>query len=180
MAANKVTAVHGLGFSRPRTTTSRMGENPTALFLEPIVILAMHNPHGGPSPLVTQGRSRRLPIAAFGIAMAGSRKRIVSGLAVDRTGSMSASGPFSDLEARNREFRFTPRADIVSLATQVRKMPQADNAGYSMILSARPSNEIGTVMPSVSAVFKFTISSTVVDCCTGRSAGLAPFRIRPA
>ena len=35
MAANKVTAVHGLGFSRPRTTTSRMGENPAALFLLP-------------------------------------------------------------------------------------------------------------------------------------------------
>lgn len=43
-----------------------------------------------------------------------------------------------------------------------------------MIWSARPSSESGTVMPSVLAVFRLTISSTFVGCCTGRSAVCHP------
>src|SRR5437868_12988309 len=52
MAANKVTAVHGLGFSRPRTTTSRMGETPAALFLSAFSIIRLNEQFcGGRSPL---------------------------------------------------------------------------------------------------------------------------------
>src|SRR5436305_11770903 len=46
--------------------------------------------------------------------------------------------------------------------------------GYSMILSARPRRESGTLIPMALAALRFTMSSTVVDCCTGRSASLAP------
>jgi quinol monooxygenase YgiN len=38
---------------------------------------------------------------------------------------------------------------------------------------------IGTVRPRALAVLRLRISSTFVDCWTGRSAGFSPFRIRP-
>jgi hypothetical protein len=49
--------------------------------------------------------------------------------------------------------------------------------GYSMIWSARPSTDCGIVSPSAFAVFMLITSSNLVGCSTGRSAGLAPFRI---
>jgi len=91
-----------------------------------------------------------------------------------------ADGSIADFASVWPDVRCSPGSGRGSERGTSALCPKADNAGYSMILSARPSNEIGTVTPSVLAVFKFTISSTVVDCCTGRSAGLAPFRIRPA
>ena len=39
--------------------------------------------------------------------------------------------------------------------------------------------ELGTSMPSAFAVLKLIINSNLVDCCTGRSAGFSPLRIRP-
>jgi len=51
---------------------------------------------------------------------------------------------------------------------------------HSMTSSARARIDGGTVMPRASAVFKLTTSSKVVGCWTGRSAGFAPLRIRPA
>jgi hypothetical protein len=41
-------------------------------------------------------------------------------------------------------------------------------------ISARARSDGGTVSPSVLAVFRLMMSSTFVDCWTGRSAGLAP------
>src|SRR5215472_12510480 len=52
-------------------------------------------------------------------------------------------------------------------------------AAYSITLSARTSSEVGKVIPRVLAVFRLMTSSTLVACCTGRSAGLSPLRIRP-
>src|SRR5262245_7388916 len=49
---------------------------------------------------------------------------------------------------------------------------------HSITSSARPSSARGKVRPSALAVFMLIISSTLVACCTGRSAGLAPLRIR--
>ena len=46
--------------------------------------------------------------------------------------------------------------------------------------SARPDSGSGTEMPSAFAVFRLMYSSILVACCTGRSAGLSPLRIRPA
>src|SRR5262245_40146689 len=48
---------------------------------------------------------------------------------------------------------------------------------YSITSSARAISEGGTVSPNVLAVFKLTVSSNLVGCCTGRSAGLAPLKI---
>jgi hypothetical protein len=50
---------------------------------------------------------------------------------------------------------------------------------YSMISSARPRSNCGTVRPSALAVLRLRISSTFVDCWTGRSAGFSPLRMRP-
>ena len=48
---------------------------------------------------------------------------------------------------------------------------------YSMISSARTNRDWGIVSPRAFAVFKLMTSSNFVGCSTGRSAGLAPFRI---
>src|SRR5262249_5114071 len=50
--------------------------------------------------------------------------------------------------------------------------------GHSISSSARPDSGSGTVMPSALAVLRLMISSTFVDCCTGRSAGFSPLRMR--
>src|SRR5262249_22657674 len=52
-------------------------------------------------------------------------------------------------------------------------------ARHSITSSARPSSVSGTVSPSALAVLRLRISSTLVNCCTGRSAGFSPLRIRP-
>ena len=50
---------------------------------------------------------------------------------------------------------------------------------HSTTSSARPSSGSGTVRPSALAVLRLMISSTFVDCCTGRSPGFSPLRIFP-
>src|SRR4030095_8603917 len=55
----------------------------------------------------------------------------------------------------------------------------AAGGGYSMTSSARPSSGSGNVMPSVFAALRLMINSTLLDCWTGRSAGLSPFSNRP-
>jgi hypothetical protein len=50
---------------------------------------------------------------------------------------------------------------------------------YSITSSARASRVAGTSRPSARAVGKLITSSNLVDCMTGRAAGLAPLRILP-
>src|SRR5262249_38999935 len=50
---------------------------------------------------------------------------------------------------------------------------------HSSTSSARPRSVSGNVSPSALAVFMLMISSTLVTCCTGRSEGFSPLRIRP-
>src|SRR5262245_14813607 len=50
---------------------------------------------------------------------------------------------------------------------------------HSMTSSARASSAGGTVRPSALAVLRFTESSSLPACCTGRSAGFSPLRMRP-
>jgi hypothetical protein len=52
-----------------------------------------------------------------------------------------------------------------------------DVVHHSMIWSARRSTDCGIVNPSALAVLRLMTSSNFVACCTGRSAGFAPFRI---
>ena len=49
---------------------------------------------------------------------------------------------------------------------------------HSMTSSARARINGGIVRPSARAVLRLTTSSSLLACSTGRSAGLAPFRIR--
>src|SRR5262249_47196473 len=49
---------------------------------------------------------------------------------------------------------------------------------HSITSSARTSSVGGTSKPSAFAVFRLTIVSYLVGACTGRSAGLAPRRMR--
>src|SRR2546430_1624113 len=53
-------------------------------------------------------------------------------------------------------------------------------APHSITSSARARRVGGTSRPIVLAAWRLITSSNLVDCWTGRSAGLAPFRIRPA
>ena len=50
---------------------------------------------------------------------------------------------------------------------------------HSITSSAIASSEGGIVRPSILAVGWLMTSSNLVDCSTGRSAGLVPLRIRP-
>lgn len=62
--------------------------------------------------------------------------------------------------------------------------PLCANSGppqlYSITSSARPTSGWGTLRPRALAVLRFIISSTFVDCTTGRLAGFSPLRIFPA
>src|SRR5262245_55495619 len=51
---------------------------------------------------------------------------------------------------------------------------------HSMTSAARVTSVGGSVIPSAFAVFKLMTNSNFVGCCTGRSAGFSPLRIRPA
>ena len=67
-----------------------------------------------------------------------------------------------------------PQPDSCTAANDVR-----GNA-YSITSSARASSLSGTVRPSIVAVWELMTSSNLLDCTTGKSAGLAPLRMRPA
>jgi hypothetical protein len=83
-------------------------------------------------------------------------------------------------------FRCSPKADVNSppwLPTLCAKSgceQVQQTAAYSMTSSARTSSEVGILSPSVFAAFKLRTISIFVDCCTGRSDGFSPKRIRPA
>jgi hypothetical protein len=50
---------------------------------------------------------------------------------------------------------------------------------YWITSSAIANSVSGMVRPSALAVLRLMESSILVDCWTGRSAGLSPFRMRP-
>src|ERR1700692_2036937 len=50
---------------------------------------------------------------------------------------------------------------------------------HSITSSAMASSPDGTSMPSARAVCRLMTNSNLVDCTTGRAAGLAPLRMRP-
>ena len=52
-------------------------------------------------------------------------------------------------------------------------------AFHSITSSAATSSLSGTVRPSIRAVEALMTSSNLLACTTGRSAGLAPLRMRP-
>jgi hypothetical protein len=67
------------------------------------------------------------------------------------------------------------------IPADVRFVPKAEvNQLHSMTLSARVSNVAGKSMPSDLAVCRLMTNSNLVDCATGKSAGLVPLRTLPA
>jgi hypothetical protein len=57
------------------------------------------------------------------------------------------------------------------------RLPHCTPNAYWITSSASRSREGGIVIPSALAVLRLRTSSNFVGCSTGRSAGLAPFRI---
>src|SRR5204862_7738217 len=76
-----------------------------------------------------------------------------------------------------RHLGFTDRSRTDRLVDRFLKEPYYGRA-YSFSSSARASTDGGMARPSAFAVFVLTTSRNVVGCCTGRSAGLAPRRMR--
>ena len=58
--------------------------------------------------------------------------------------------------------------------------PQQFGHLYSITSSARARSEGGISIPNAFAVLRLMTSSNLVGCTTGRSAGHAPLRTRPA
>src|SRR5215207_7242979 len=91
---------------------------------------------------------------------------------------MFAPGQTEKNSARANVFRVTPEADIAQCNRHVSKVPTTEMGGlYSITSSARVSTVAGISTPSVFAVLRFTTSSNLVGCSTGRSDGFAPLRI---
>src|SRR5262249_8180354 len=80
------------------------------------------------------------------------------------------SGPFRLLRARCERPRRSRAAE------QNDEPPRP----HSITPSARASNVGGTSRPRTLAACRLMHSSNFVDCTTGKSAGFAPLRIRPA
>ena len=75
--------------------------------------------------------------------------------------------PDDDADDVDRESHNSP-SSVVALATD----------RYSITSSAAFTRPVGRSRPSVFAVFKLMISSNLVDCTTGRSAGFSPLSTR--
>src|SRR5207248_1981850 len=56
-------------------------------------------------------------------------------------------------------------------------VPSPEVPFHSITSSARAITDGGTVRPSVLAALRFTTSSNLIGCSTGRSAGFAPLKI---
>src|SRR5262249_23530151 len=81
--------------------------------------------------------------------------------------------------SRPEQVSFTPKADIHPRALACPLCARSGhNARYSITSSARASNVEGTERLRALAVLRLMTSSNLVGCCTGRSAGLMPLRIR--
>jgi hypothetical protein len=87
----------------------------------------------------------------------------------------SAMGHLHALPRRSISVRFTsmsrnPPRSIVGLVRA--------NLSFDHLVSAAEQRN-REVRPSAFAVLRLMISSIFVTCCTGRSAGLSPLRMRP-
>src|SRR5262249_49779082 len=98
---------------------------------------------------------------------AGKRFRIVRGPGQQQP---DAAHPFRLLRVRRERPRRRAAEKRYELAA----------AAHSITSSAMASSPGGMVRPSALAVLRLITNSNLVDCTTGRSAGLAPLRMRPA
>src|SRR6266403_3484189 len=74
-----------------------------------------------------------------------------------------------------------PKTGHRSTQSACRKLPDSCTAAkrcHSITSSARAITEAGTVMPSDLAVLRLMLRWKRLGCSNGRSAGLAPFKMR--
>src|ERR1035437_5352473 len=76
-----------------------------------------------------------------------------------------------------RKPTFIVRDGMSQRCQQETHAPQ-QTASYSITSSAIASSVFGTARPSALAVLRLMTHSNLVGCCTGKSAGLGPPRIR--
>src|SRR5262249_2017914 len=133
----------------------------------------------------------RIPTKKFGIARAPAMVDAhiaaiyPAGLleAVQETGQSGL--PIWVVGARAHEYADPPHPLALLRARHARQHRRAAESRderapfHSITSSATVSSLSGTVRPRVLAVCWLMTSSSLVDCTTGRSVGLAPLRMRP-
>jgi hypothetical protein len=82
--------------------------------------------------------------------------------------------------AASPDVRFTANSIRIFTAEGIDAECHLQTSAYSITSSAIASSDGGTVMPSILAVWALMTKSNLDACTTGRSAGLAPLRMRPA
>ena len=140
---------------------------------------AAHSPRGH-TPLRRQhGEELEPPHRAF---LRGSGSRINYSRSGLRTAAKAArSCPLWLLS----NVRFTPESGYgigtTGMSALCHLLPYAAHKShfYSITSSASNCSALGTSRPSNLAACALMTNSNLVDCTTGRSAGFAPFRIRP-
>src|SRR5262249_60844717 len=106
-------------------------------------------------------------------AVVGLRDRALIGVMVFTFARISAACGMNVADIFPQQRRLWVRLQMISHAVQ-----QADaRLHYSITSSARASRVGGIRRPSAVAVFTLRTSSSLVGCSTGRSLGLAPFKI---
>ena len=88
-------------------------------------------------------------------------------------------GSKADMCSALGDVRFTPESGHVHRNGPCPLGAKSGHRAYSITSSARFCTDCGTVMPSVFAVLRLRSSSILLACCTGKSAGFSPLRIRP-
>ena len=84
----------------------------------------------------------------------------------------SASPQSTDIGGAYRYFAFVPSADLCTATDDEHGL------AYSITSSARVSRSGGISMSCAFAVFRLMTNWNLSGACTGRSAGLAPLRMR--
>src|SRR5215813_15180452 len=80
------------------------------------------------------------------------------------------------LRAKSRAQSATEKIFLFIVLPHASRVPPTAHA-YLITLSARYSTDCGIVTPICLAALRLTMSSKFFGCSTGRSAGLAPFKI---
>ena len=92
---------------------------------------------------------------------------------------MSALGQLKTSDPRTGDVRFTPESGHQAVRL---RCPLSANSRHratqSITSSALAISVGGRLRPSARAVLRLMMNSNLVGACTGRSAGLAPFKMR--
>src|SRR5215510_4642404 len=90
----------------------------------------------------------------------------------------AAFGSKADIQRPRKHVRLTPESGHVQQPMSAMGQKRTSEWLHSIISSAPASSAGGTVSQSVFAVLTLMMSVNFVGSCTGKSAGLAPLRMR--